>query len=40
MFSAGQALLTMGAVEGVCGRFTRSLELVDEAVDVLVFDTA
>ncbi|TDW21347.1 helix-turn-helix transcriptional regulator [Kribbella kalugense] len=36
---AGRALLTMGAAERVRGRLTRSLELVDEAVDVLASDT-
>ncbi|MGW6281352.1 ATP-binding protein [Kribbella sp. NPDC055071] len=35
----GQALLTMGAAERVRGRLTRSLELVDAAVDVLAPDT-
>ena len=37
---AGRALLTMGAAESVRGHLTRSLELVDEAVDVLASDTA
>ncbi|TKK76076.1 hypothetical protein FDA38_27010 [Kribbella jiaozuonensis] len=36
----GRALLTMGAAERVRGRLTRSLELVDQAVDVMGSDTA
>jgi DNA-binding CsgD family transcriptional regulator len=36
----GRALLTMGAAERVRGRLTRSLELVDEAIDLLASDAA
>jgi DNA-binding CsgD family transcriptional regulator len=36
----GRALLTMGAAERVRGRLTRSLELVDQAVDLLGSDPA
>jgi DNA-binding CsgD family transcriptional regulator len=37
---AGRALLTMGAAERVRGRLTRSLELVEEAIEVLASDAA
>ncbi|MFF0268313.1 ATP-binding protein [Kribbella sp. NPDC004536] len=37
---AGRALLTMGAAERVRGRLTRSLELVDRAVQLLAADPA
>lgn len=37
---AGRALLTMGAAEQVRGRLTRSLELVDEAIEVMASDGA
>ncbi|WP_165546531.1 ATP-binding protein [Kribbella soli] len=36
----GRALLTMGAAERVRGRLMRSLELVDQAVDLLASDAA
>lgn len=36
----GRALLTMGAAERVRGHLTRSLELVDQAVDLLASDPA
>ncbi|TCO20281.1 AAA ATPase-like protein [Kribbella steppae] len=37
---AGRALLTMGTAERVRGRLTRSLELVEEAIEVLGSDAA